>query len=119
MGAFDELAPTVGLFDTKARTDLEWLAQRQSDSRDQQLKVEKPQTAEKLTVTGLFAGIGGLEQGFRQAGHACGMLCELDPIARGVLQRHFPGSEITTDIKALTTLPRSDVVTAGFPCQDL
>src|SRR5262249_8291333 len=76
-------------------------------------------SAEKLTVTGLFAGIGGLEQGFRQAGHVSCMLCELDPLARGVLKRHFPDAEITADITNLRSLPRDYVVTDGFACQDL
>lgn len=40
----------------------------------------------KLIVTGLFAGIGGLEEGFRQAGHDSTMLCEFDPLARYVLK---------------------------------
>jgi DNA (cytosine-5)-methyltransferase 1 len=35
------------------------------------------------------------------------------------LKRHFPDAEITTDITNLKALPRADVVTAGFPCQDL
>jgi DNA (cytosine-5)-methyltransferase 1 len=73
----------------------------------------------KLTVTGLFAGIGGLEEGFRQAGHSSNMLCEADPLARHVLRRHFPDAEITTDVAKLGNLPSCDVLTAGFPCQDL
>jgi DNA (cytosine-5)-methyltransferase 1 len=30
----------------------------------------------KLTTAGLFAGIGGLELGFHQAGHETALLCE-------------------------------------------
>lgn len=73
----------------------------------------------KLVVAGLFAGIGGLEEGFRQAGHSAKMLCELDPLARFVLRKHFPNAEITTDVNSLQELPSCDVLTAGFPCQDL
>lgn len=73
----------------------------------------------KLKVAGLFAGIGGLELGFGQAGHDSTMLCEFDPAARHVLKRHFPHVEITEDVRALTELPDCDVLTAGFPCQDL
>jgi len=73
----------------------------------------------KLVVAGLFAGVGGLEEGFRQAGHESTMLCEFDPLARYVLRKHFPDVEITTDVTALKGLPDCDVLTAGFPCQDL
>lgn len=118
MRDFDELAPTVDFLDAKTSTNLEWLAQKQPAPRQDLKRAEKP-SPEKLTVTGLFAGIGGLEQGFSQAGHVSGMLCELDPLARAVLKRHFPNADITTDVTALKGLPRSDVLTAGFPCQDL
>lgn len=73
----------------------------------------------KLVVTGLFAGIGGLEEGFRQAGHESGMLCEVDPLARRVLGKHFPSAELTKDVNMLKGLPQCDVLTGGFPCQDL
>jgi DNA (cytosine-5)-methyltransferase 1 len=73
----------------------------------------------KLTVAGLFAGVGGLEEGFRQAGHSSSLLCEIDPLARRLLARHFPGAEIVVDVTALKSLPECDVLTAGFPCQDL
>src|ERR1700722_2927615 len=58
----------------------------------------------ELVVTGLFAGIGGLEEGFRQAGHESAMLCEVDPIARRVLGRHFPDATVSEDINKLTSL---------------
>ena len=73
----------------------------------------------KLVVAGLFAGVGGLEEGFRPAGHESAMLCEFDPLARHVLRKHFPDAKITTDVTALKGLPDCDVLTAGFPCQDL
>lgn len=84
-----------------------------------QIAAPVPIASTKLVVTGLFAGVGGLEEGFRQAGHESAMLCELDPLARHVLRRHFPNTEITTDVTTLKGLPDCDVLTAGFPCQDL
>ncbi len=47
------------------------------------------------------------------------MLCELDAAARHILSRHFPGVKITEDVRAIGKLPDCDVLTAGFPCQDL
>ena len=72
-----------------------------------------------LTVAGLFAGIGGIEVGFHKAGHSTELLCELDPGARAVLAAHFPDVSLTEDIRKLRSLPRVDLVAAGFPCQDL
>ncbi len=72
-----------------------------------------------LTVVGLFAGIGGIERGLVQAGHEVVRLCEIDPCARRVLERHFPDARIVKDVRALDRLARCDLVAAGFPCQDL
>lgn len=72
-----------------------------------------------LTSVGLFAGIGGIELGFEQAGHSTELLCEIDPPAQRVLPARFPGVPQMPDIKVLRSLPKVDVVAAGFPCQDL
>jgi DNA (cytosine-5)-methyltransferase 1 len=81
--------------------------------------VPTPKKAIEYDVVGLFAGVGGLERGFELAGHRSTTLCELDPAARFVLGRHFPEAEITEDVRTLRELPDCDVLTAGFPCQDL
>lgn len=73
----------------------------------------------KFSVVGLFAGIGGLERGFELVGHQSTMLCELDPAAQHILASKFAHAEITDDVRALRGLPDCDVLTAGFPCQDL
>src|SRR5262245_22246651 len=73
----------------------------------------------RLVVVGLFAGIGGFEEGFRRSGHHTSSLCELDPDARRVLAQRFPGVELIDDIREMSSLPECDVVAAGFPCQDL
>lgn len=78
-----------------------------------------PAIGNSLKVAGLFAGVGGLEEGFRQAGHESTILCEIDPLARWVLGRRFADAEITEDVRALKAIPDCDVLTAGFPCQDL
>ena len=76
-------------------------------------------TRRTLRVAGLFAGIGGIESGLDAAGHETSLLCELDPWALEVLGREFPDCQKHPDITTLSGLPKVDLVTAGFPCQDL
>ncbi|WP_108668546.1 DNA cytosine methyltransferase [Euzebya rosea] len=70
-------------------------------------------------VTGLFAGIGGIEEGLRRAGWRSDLLSELIPAAQSVLRERFD-ADVVGNIADLTALPSStSVVVAGFPCQDL
>lgn len=72
-----------------------------------------------LRVVGLFAGIGGIEKGLADAGHHAIRFCESDDAARAVLAHHFD-LPIDADIRKIKQLPREcDLITAGFPCQDL
>lgn len=72
-----------------------------------------------LTVAGLFAGIGGLELGLSRAGHHSRLLCEIDGPAARVLKAKFTDAELVGDVRKLKALPDVQLVTAGFPCQDL
>ncbi len=73
-----------------------------------------------LHVSGLFAGIGGLELGLARSGHETLLLCEIDRGARIVLETRFPEIPVAEDVRQLKTLPaRTDLLAAGFPCQDL
>jgi DNA (cytosine-5)-methyltransferase 1 len=72
-----------------------------------------------MKCVGLFSGIGGVELAFQRAGHETALLCEIDPAARRVLKGHFPDTPIAQDVRKLDRLPQADIVTAGFPCQDL
>jgi DNA (cytosine-5)-methyltransferase 1 len=72
-----------------------------------------------LSVIGLFAGIGGIEVGLHQAGHRTTLLCEIEPAAQAVLHARFPKVPLTADIREIHALPKTDLVCAGFPCQDL
>lgn len=92
-------------------------AQKHSDGSSSPTS-NQPHTRE-LTVAGLFAGIGGLEEGFRRTGHGSVMMCEADSWARKVLESRFPGVCLTSDVRELQALPECDVATAGFPCTDL
>lgn len=77
-----------------------------------------------VKVAGLFSGVGGFELGLERAGHDSILLCDHDPAAQAVLKARFFGGRssrrLRGDVNTLTNLPQStDVVVAGFPCQDL
>jgi DNA (cytosine-5)-methyltransferase 1 len=73
-----------------------------------------------MKVVGLFAGIGGIELGLKQAGHETVLLCEIDPSAGAVLKQKFSGIQLEQDIRKLRKLPQeTELLTGGFPCQDI
>lgn len=74
---------------------------------------------QSLRVAALFAGIGGIELGLHETGHRTELMCEVDPAAQRVLAARFGDVDRVGDIADLDQLPPVDLVTAGFPCQDL
>jgi DNA (cytosine-5)-methyltransferase 1 len=74
-----------------------------------------------LTHGSLFAGIGGFDLGFERAGIKTVWQVEIGPFCRKVLERHWPNVERFNDVKecGADNLSRVDVVTGGFPCQDI
>lgn len=80
----------------------------------------------KLRVLDLFSGIGGFSLGLERAGgFETVAFCEIEPFPRKVLAKHWPGAPCYEDVRTLTadTLARDgiavDVITGGFPCQDI
>ncbi len=72
------------------------------------------------TVGSLFAGIGGFDLGFEQAGFKTAWQVEINPVCRTVLANRFPHAVQHEDVQTcLPALSRVDVVVGGFPCQDV
>jgi len=74
-----------------------------------------------MNVGSLFSGIGGIEHGFEQTGFTTKWFVEKDPYAQIILRKHFPNTIIYDDVTTLdfTTVPQIDILTGGFPCQDI
>lgn len=72
-----------------------------------------------MRTVGLFAGSGSLEAGLARSGHDCELLCEIAEPARRVLSARFPGVAIERDVSLMRHLPPADLLSAGFPCQDV
>ena len=76
-------------------------------------------SSDGLTVAGLFAGIGGIELGLSRHGGHAELLCEVWEPAHRVLAERFPDASLVEDVRDLRSLPKVDLVSAGFPCTDL
>jgi DNA (cytosine-5)-methyltransferase 1 len=79
-----------------------------------------------LKVLDLFSGIGGFSLGLeRTGGFETVAFCEIEKFPRRVLAKHWPEVPIYEDVRSLTgdILARDgiavDVITGGFPCQDI
>ena len=78
-----------------------------------------------MKVLDLFAGIGGFTIGLERAGFETVAFCEIDLYAQKVLKKNWPGVPIYDDVRTITAERlasdgiRVDVITGGFPCQDI
>ncbi len=82
---------------------------------------------DKLKVLDLFSGIGGFSLGLeRTGGFETVAFCEIEEYPRRVLAKHWPEviqyedvRQLTADILARDGITGIDVITGGFPCQDI
>lgn len=87
-----------------------------------------------LRVLDLFSGIGGFSLGLERAilegaeydGFETVAFCEIEAFPRKVLAKHWPDVPCYDDVRTLTAerlaadgIDRIDVITGGFPCQDI
>jgi len=80
----------------------------------------------KLKVLDLFSGIGGFSLGLEKTGgFETVAFCEKEKYPQSVLAKHWKEVPIYEDVKTLTASRLAqdgievDVITGGFPCQDI
>lgn len=77
-------------------------------------------TEYKPKVCSLFAGVGGIDTAFEQAGFEIVWANEIDKDACKTYRYNFPNTVLFEgDINNVNALdiPNFDILTAGFPCQ--
>lgn len=79
---------------------------------------------ERLRVLDLFSGIGGFSLGLeRTGGFETAAFCEMNPFAKRHLAERWPGVPCFDDVRSINRGTvrgiAPNVVTAGFPCQDI
>jgi len=74
-----------------------------------------------MTHGSLFSGIGGIDLGFEWAGIETKWQVEIDPYCRELLSKRFPNAKQFEDVKTVGkhNLEKVDIVSGGFPCQDI
>ena len=88
-------------------------------SSDEQKK--STESNNNLKMNSFFAGIGGFDLGFEQAGIRSIFQCEINSFCQSVLSRHWNNVTLTGDINEIKpeNIPDAEIWCGGFPCQDI
>jgi DNA (cytosine-5)-methyltransferase 1 len=73
----------------------------------------------ELSHGSLFSGIGGFELGAEWAGIPTYWNCDINEWNRKLLKHRFPNTEQYDDIRTLTKPRKVNIISGGFPCQDI
>lgn len=77
-------------------------------------------SADAMKVLDLFSGVGAMSLGLeRTGGFETIAFCENNKDRWPILQKHWPDVPIIGDVKRIPDGLVVDLVTAGFPCQDI
>jgi DNA (cytosine-5)-methyltransferase 1 len=74
-----------------------------------------------MTLGSLFSGRGGFEIGAQACGIQTLWTCEVDTFLHNKLKKVVDNEKALhyRDIRSLSHPPRVDIISAGFPCQDI
>lgn len=72
-----------------------------------------------LTNGSLFTGIGGLDLGAELVGIKTKWMCEIEPDNQIRLRKNFKNTLIYEDIRTIQNPVQVDIISGGFPCQDI
>ncbi len=73
-----------------------------------------------IRILDLFSGIGGFSLGLERTGRfKTTAFCEINPYCRKILKQHWPEIPVYEDITTARFEEPVELVTAGFPCQDI
>lgn len=90
------------------------------EPKDYSVKDESTTMSDSIKVASLFAGIGGICYGFKQAGAEIVWANEIDKDACKTYRHNFGGDYLVEgDIKLVdpNDIPDIDILNGGFPCQ--
>ena len=122
------------LKDNNKRTESNWLTYDERIDLESMLPARRKTDEHEFTFIDLFAGIGGIRQGFEKANGKCVFTSEYDEYAvKTYLANYHCDHDIQGDIREITqpeginkkqvyehikkSIPDHDVLLAGFPCQ--
>ena len=90
-----------------------------NDLQNPQLPMTACYALPLLTHGSLFSGIGGFEEGAERAGIKTLWNCEFETFQRSILTKHYKDNEQYTDVRIANISTKVDIISGGFPCQDI